>query len=301
VLPQKGKRMKINQLLYFSMVCKYHSISAAAEVLNVTQPCISVAIKNLENEIGLHLFNRENNHFVLTKEGEILDVKVRAFLKHYLNTQEIMVELGNPRNHIRLGVTNVISGIILPTLYFYFKKCYPNINVEVQERTTNNIIEKILSDEIDVGIIITGSDFEVRSELEYEIFDYTHIVCCQSKAANTTLNKIKSGDDLGDMPIVCLKSNLISEFVDSLFKKSENPPNILMQTEQIHAVKSIVRTGMACGFLFEKNIQDLDALDYIKIEHSPMLKIGVLYKKEGLSYNDINTFVEFLKKGAFCY
>ena len=62
--------MKLVQLEYFCAVCRYHSITRAAEELYVTQPTISVAIRELEKELKTRLFHHEKNRISLTREGE---------------------------------------------------------------------------------------------------------------------------------------------------------------------------------------------------------------------------------------
>ena len=62
--------MKLVQLEYFCAVCRYHSITRAAEELYVTQPTISVAIRELEKELKLRLFHHEKNRISITQEGE---------------------------------------------------------------------------------------------------------------------------------------------------------------------------------------------------------------------------------------
>ena len=64
--------MTIDQLRYFQAVCTYDSISRAAEILNISQPSISNAIANLENEFGVKLFTRYHKRLKLTDEGNIL-------------------------------------------------------------------------------------------------------------------------------------------------------------------------------------------------------------------------------------
>ena len=68
--------MKIVQLQYFCAVTRLHSITKAAAELYVTQPAISSAIKELEKEFSINLFNRTKNHLTLTKEGEEFAVKI---------------------------------------------------------------------------------------------------------------------------------------------------------------------------------------------------------------------------------
>ena len=62
--------MTLNQLEYFCAVCRCHSITKAADELYVSQPAISVAIKKLEKEFHLRLFNHGKNSISLTREGE---------------------------------------------------------------------------------------------------------------------------------------------------------------------------------------------------------------------------------------
>ena len=96
--------MKLNQLEYFCAVCRYHSITRAAEELYVTQPTISVAIRELENELKLRLFHHEKNRISLTKEGEAFYRRAEALLKE---TRAVVTEfssLGEQEMPIRIGI-----------------------------------------------------------------------------------------------------------------------------------------------------------------------------------------------------
>ena len=64
--------MTLNQLRYFCTASRCHSITKAAEELYVTQPTVSVAIRDLEIEFGISLFYRKGNRLILTEEGEEL-------------------------------------------------------------------------------------------------------------------------------------------------------------------------------------------------------------------------------------
>ena len=73
--------MKLVQLEYFCAVCRYHSITRAAEELYVTQPTISVAIRELEKELKLRLFHHEKNRISIAQEGEAFYRRAEAVLK----------------------------------------------------------------------------------------------------------------------------------------------------------------------------------------------------------------------------
>lgn len=86
--------MKIIQLEYFCAVCRYHSITQAAQKLYVTQPAISNAIKELEKEFSISLFARTKNHMSLTKEGEIFYQKASKLLDTINQTSSELYDLG---------------------------------------------------------------------------------------------------------------------------------------------------------------------------------------------------------------
>jgi len=69
--------MKLSQLSFFCAVCQYGGVRKAAEILYISQPSISVAIKELEDELGGLLFRRSKNKMVLTAEGQMMFEKAK--------------------------------------------------------------------------------------------------------------------------------------------------------------------------------------------------------------------------------
>lgn len=84
--------MTLTQLEYFCMVCRYHSITRAADALYVSQPTISTSIRDLEKEFHLKLFNHGKNRISLTKDGEAFYQKAEFILKQ---TQELYTDFSN--------------------------------------------------------------------------------------------------------------------------------------------------------------------------------------------------------------
>ena len=82
--------MNINQLVYFVTVVKYNNITKAAKELYISQPAISLAIKDLEKEFGLTLFKRKNNVLTLTQHGKYLYDLSMPLIQEYNNVNERM-------------------------------------------------------------------------------------------------------------------------------------------------------------------------------------------------------------------
>ena len=101
--------MTLNQLKYFCETCRCHSITAAANQLFVTQPAISLAIRELEAEFGITLFTRFNNRLTLTEDGALFYKKADYILQY---CKDMQFELNGSRiqqNPIHVGIPPVLS------------------------------------------------------------------------------------------------------------------------------------------------------------------------------------------------
>ena len=125
--------MNLVQLKYFHAVCVYQSVSAAAEYLHISQPSLSNAIKDLEDEFGVTLFFRHHRGMSLTEAGEKLFEMCGDLLSRAETAERVMNELGNKRNLLRLGVPPMIGSLVLPGIYNDFAKNNPALSLEISE------------------------------------------------------------------------------------------------------------------------------------------------------------------------
>lgn len=114
--------MKIIQLEYFCAVSQYHSITQAAQKLYVTQPAISNAIRELEKEFSINLFNRTKNHLTLTKEGEAFYQKANQLLDTINQTSSELYDLGKQVIPVKIGIPPLISTVYFPDMLLAFQK-----------------------------------------------------------------------------------------------------------------------------------------------------------------------------------
>ena len=101
--------MTLNQLKYFCTACRTRSITKASEELFVTQPTISIAIKDLEAEFNIILFARNGNHLELTSAGETFYEKAKDLLKHSTEMQNEFLKLGNRVPVLKIGIPPMFS------------------------------------------------------------------------------------------------------------------------------------------------------------------------------------------------
>ena len=147
----------INNLNYYNVfytVAKTGSISRAANQLYISQPAVSKAISNLEENMGIALFVRNSRGVALTEEGTILYDYIERALDNIVKGEESLKkynELGI--GHIRIGVSTSLCKHILLDYLKPFIKDNPNIKVSIDCHSTKNTIRLLKNEEIDIGLI----------------------------------------------------------------------------------------------------------------------------------------------------
>lgn len=112
--------MTLNQLRYFCTASRCHSITKAAEELYVTQPTVSVAIRDLEIEFGISLFYRKGNRLILTEEGEELYNKATYILQYCTELQADYSSMARVKPPLRIGIPPMLSTVFFLSFSSHF-------------------------------------------------------------------------------------------------------------------------------------------------------------------------------------
>ena len=159
--------MTIIQLEYLLAVANCGSFSAASELCFVTQPSLSMQIKNLEEELGVILLDRSKKPVIPTDAGNVVIKNAREALKAYNYIKESVNEMkGEISGHLRLGVIPTISPYLLHRFIPGFLKSHPKVELEVKEMKTADIITALGHDNLDAAIIAGGMCPEEIAEQE---------------------------------------------------------------------------------------------------------------------------------------
>lgn len=150
--------MTIVQLEYLLAVVNFGSFSLAAERCFVTQPSLSMQIKNLEEELGIILLDRSKKPVVLTQAGHVVVERARDVMKMYNSVYEdVAVLKGNVSGVLRIGVIPTVAPYLLPTMVQDFAERAPDVELEIREMITPDIIRAMERDNIDAAILAGGT------------------------------------------------------------------------------------------------------------------------------------------------
>lgn len=145
--------MTLNQLRYFCTASRCHSITKAAEELYVTQPTVSVAIRDLEIEFGINLFSRKGNQLMLTVEGEALYKKAVYILQYCDELQADCSSTLRVRPPVHIGIPPMLSTVFFPELLEAFQAEHPEIPVVLEEYGSVRACSLVQDDTLDFALV----------------------------------------------------------------------------------------------------------------------------------------------------
>ncbi len=146
----------LTQLEYIVAVDTYRHFGKAAEHCFITQPTLSMQIKKLEEDLEIIIFDRSKQPLIPTDVGQRVIEQARVALKQTEEINNIVKDhKGQVSGILRVGIIPTLAPYLLPIFIGKYKKKYPDIFIKVVEQTTNNIVQLLNKDLIDVGILVT--------------------------------------------------------------------------------------------------------------------------------------------------
>lgn len=154
--------MDLRNLRYILEVVKLQNVTKAAEQLHVTQPTLSKIIKNLEDELGVILFDRSGKSIKLTDTGT---VAVKHFHTMIKAIEELHVDLDEVANlkigKLVIGLPPVISSVFFPRIVATFQKHYPRIEFQIIEEGAKKIEQLLREGTLDLGFVVAPVNEEL--------------------------------------------------------------------------------------------------------------------------------------------
>src|ERR1051326_8841971 len=246
--------MDFDQLETFLEVARHTSFSKAAEKRFRTQPAISSQIRALEDEVGAKLFDRSGGKVSLTGAG-------KAFQKYVEETLEarraMLTAIGEmervPKGEIVVGANEATCLHVLPEVFAEFNKQYPDVNVGVQRAERGKILESIIDNSVDFGVVsipVTDNRLTVVQIHRDEL-----VVIA---APNHPLSKLKSKSatvsDVVKFPLLLPKLGRTRDAIEALFHERNLKPIVSMELDSSELLKRFVAADVGVGFIARSNV-----------------------------------------------
>ncbi len=147
-------KITLRQLRYFDALARHGHFGHAAETCAVSQPALSVQIRELEETLGAALFERRPRQVRLTSLGKEFSLRVGAILRSVGELQDLARAAQDKLvGQLRIGVIPTIGPYLLPPIVTDLMRAYPGVDIRVRETTTSNLLQELADGRIDTAIL----------------------------------------------------------------------------------------------------------------------------------------------------
>lgn len=284
--------MELRQLEYFQMASRLRNITRAAERLRVSQPNITVAIKKLEAELGIQLFDRSQKQLSLTPEGAVFLNRIELALR---NIQDAVLEVNDykqlQKGAIKIGIPPMMGAYLFPKIFSSFQHRYSHLDIYLHEEGSMSIREQIERDELDFGIIILAG---ASQNLQILSMSRNQIVCCVPKTSPLAQKNSVSWDDIAEANIVMLKEgSFLRQLVLQSMKSVGIVPNIVLESNQVITLKGLIANGVGIGFLLDMVVGETPGVKAIPLAEPRFVDVGLAWKKDRYISKAAQSFIDF--------
>lgn len=246
--------MKLSELRYLVALEREGSFSKAAHDCSVSQPTLSMAIARLEDELGVHLFERGKGFVSPTETGKRVATQAQKALDEVYKIAHIAQEGRNPlEGPLRLGVIHTIGPYLLPQLVRSLKHVAPGMPLVIEENMTANLSRMLLDNEIDVAIL--ALPFTMPGVLTRPIYDEKFVVIVPHGHRWENRTTI-SAEDISAEEVLLLKAgNCFRDQVLDACPEVSEPESDVRLGHSIGTIRSMVASGLGISILPQGALQ----------------------------------------------
>lgn len=256
--------MNVDLELYrvFYVVAKNKHMTKASEELHISQPAISQSIKKLEEQLGGILFLRSNKGMQLTEEGKMVYEYVKGALTLINNAENEFTSFKTlSKGEIKIGCSTTLTKLILIDVLKKFHKEYPNININITNDLTSNLIKKLKIGKLDF-VIFNESNVKENSLYLEKIKELK-----QGFIYNPEFYKddVTNFEDLNNLPLILQKGESNSrKLLDHIALKNNVKLIPKMEVVSQELITEFTNIGLGVGFsiidLARRNYKNLKEL-----------------------------------------
>jgi DNA-binding transcriptional LysR family regulator len=273
----------IRQLQFFIAVAEQGSVSRAARNLSISQSSVTEAVKELESDLGVTLFERHPRGLNITHKGH-------QFLRH---ATKILAGVSDARRsfegettsggRLQLGVTSLVAGYVLSDILARYRRAFPGVEVTATEDNGDYLEHLLVGGELDVAVMVI-SNLRDRMALQAEIIEVSPYRLWLPLGHHLAGADIIGINDIAREPLIMLTVDEIEENTGKLLIALGARPHVAFRTRSVEAVRSLVATGAGIALLpdlvYRPWSLEGDRIESRDISGSlPVVQVGMVWRR----------------------
>ncbi|MCD3351422.1 LysR family transcriptional regulator [Clostridium botulinum D/C] len=296
-----------NKLITFLTLAKVRNYTKTAEILNLTQPAVSQHIKFLEEYYGMKFIKKQGKNSLLTEEGEeFLEYVREAELRERILREKLKNKFFLEKKY-NIGATLTIGGYVLPKVLGKYKECHPNTDIILNVFNTDAILEKILKDEFELGVIEGPFD---KNKFKYIKLKNDELVLAVAKGHPfSNMEYVNLEDVMNGKLILREEGSGTRKYFEREVKKQgydSRNLNVYMEVGSIDAIKALVEANLGYTIISKEAIKrecSLGVIKIVNIKNNNLKQVNFyrefnfVYRAEMLS-DYLKNFIQFCLKNS---
>jgi len=290
-------RVSLRHFRFFVAVAETGQVSKAAAALFVSQSSVTEAIKTLEYDIGLKLFQRHPKGVTLTYEGTIFLQHARSVLSAAVDAmlapQQVRLDM---MGEFTLACTHTVAGYFLSPLLARFRRLFPGIIVKLLELERPEIERRIISGEVDLAMCLT-SPLQDTEQIETEVLARSKRRLWLPANHHFLDKKRVSLLDVQAEPYIMLTIDDAEETTQRYWERAGLQANVVFRTSSMEAIRNLVSTGLGVTILSDMVYRPW-SLEGARLAATPVsdlvpsMDIGIAWRREAELGRAIKAFCD---------
>ncbi|HJU99018.1 MAG TPA: LysR family transcriptional regulator [Burkholderiaceae bacterium] len=298
--------LELRQLRYFVTVAEELHFGKAALRLHMTQPPLSQTIQALEELLGAPLFERNRRGVTLTAAGAALLPEARRMLAQAQQLPQLVQRAAAGEvGRLSLAFVSSADYSVLPPFLRAYRAAYPQVQINLQEATSDLQLDDLLHARIDAGLLIPPLPDKSRAELDYlPVLNEPLIL-----AAPAGLDALQQPGpvalaDLPPLPLIIFPRAIAPALYDAVlavFGAAGITPEIGQQAIQMQTIVSLVSAGMGLA-LVPQSVSNLmrPGVEYRSLrDPTPLVETGLAWRRDHVT-PVLQGFLDLLRKNTPC-
>ncbi|RYI24849.1 MAG: LysR family transcriptional regulator, partial [Acetobacteraceae bacterium] len=239
----------LRQLQFYVAAAEAGSVSGAARALSISQSSVTEAIRGLEDDLGVTLFDRQARGILLTQKGSAFLRHARQILEAVATARSAFVEEAEAASgRLSLGVTSLVAGYVLSDILARYRRAFPQVELNVIEDNGDYLQHLLIGGELDVAVLLTSS-VKDRLALNVETLVVSPYRLWLPLGHALAQQETITLEELAGQPLIQLMVDEIEESTRRLTAALPVKPQITFRTRSVEAVRSLVATGAGLAIL----------------------------------------------------
>ncbi|CAM2183868.1 LysR family transcriptional regulator, cyn operon transcriptional activator [Burkholderia cepacia] len=293
-----GRHMELRHLRYFLAIVELNNLSRAAETMCVAQSTLSHALRQLEEELGIALFDRVGRGIRLTQAGRVFRDYAARTCNETIRARRALQELNELNaGTFTLGAIPIFPLSFLPRAVSSFNQQYPKVRIVVEDLLATELEEKLALGTLDLGLAFHPAS---RDDVESEYLFTERLVLAVGRSHPFAQRRRVQWKALDSIPLALLTPKFSTRtLIDEAFKTAGVQSRVVVEMDTTESLLAVAAEGQLATIVPERAGSGFERVNLIPVTHPELSrKLGLLWPKGTGRTRAATTFADVLKAAS---